>query len=124
MKTEKKPRWKNLSFYERSARKLKQRGVSEETCAHIRNLDKTPKKMIYTASNGKEVAFDAWEDDREEWGIYWADMCPKCYKKYRSILGNRAHRDRSGEACCYVCGCEATDADYYIDFKPEEVRFE
>ena len=124
MKTENKSRWKNLSLYERLSLRCKQRGVSEEMCKHIASMDKIPRKMMYTSSNGKEIVFDAWEDDREEWNIYWVDMCPRCYKKYRSILGNRVHRDGSGEARCYVCGCEATDADYYVDFKPEEVRFE
>lgn len=123
MKVEKKSRWKNLPFYERLSRRCKQRGLSKKMCEHIKLLDKAPKKMIYMAHNGKEVVFDAWEDDTAEWNIYWADICPRCYKKYRSILGDRAHRDGSGEARCYVCGCEATDADYYVDFKPEEVRF-
>ena len=31
-----KPRWKDLPFYERLAKQLKQRGVSEEMCEHIR----------------------------------------------------------------------------------------
>lgn len=31
-----KPRWKDLPFYERFAKQLKQRGASEETCEHIR----------------------------------------------------------------------------------------
>lgn len=31
-----KPRWKDLPFYERFAKQLKQYGVSEEMCEHIR----------------------------------------------------------------------------------------
>ena len=31
-----KPRWKDLPFYERFAKQLKQHGVSEEMCEHIR----------------------------------------------------------------------------------------
>lgn len=35
-----KPRWKDLPFYERFAKQLKQRGVSDETCEHIRERGK------------------------------------------------------------------------------------
>lgn len=31
-----KPRWKDLPFYERFAKQLKQHGASEETCEYIR----------------------------------------------------------------------------------------
>ena len=31
-----KPRWKDLPFYERFAKQLKQHGVSDEMCEHIR----------------------------------------------------------------------------------------
>lgn len=35
-----KPRWKDLPFYERFAKQLKQRGVSNEMCEHIRERGK------------------------------------------------------------------------------------
>lgn len=38
-----KPRWKELPFYERFARELKQRSVSEEMCEHIRKRGETSK---------------------------------------------------------------------------------
>lgn len=38
-----KPRWKELPFYERFARELKQRGVSEKMCEHIRKRGETSK---------------------------------------------------------------------------------
>ena len=79
------------------------------------------KKMIYTSSRGKRIKFDAWEDDRIENGIYWVDMCPSCHNKYKGILGKRAHKDGSGIASWYVCGCENTNADWYVDFDPNEV---
>lgn len=35
-----KPRWKDLPLNERLARQLKQRGVSDEMCGHIRDMGK------------------------------------------------------------------------------------
>ena len=35
-----KPRWKDLPFYERFAKQLKQHGVSDEMCEHIRERGK------------------------------------------------------------------------------------
>lgn len=35
-----KPRWKDLPFYERFAKQLKQHGVSDEMCEHIREKGK------------------------------------------------------------------------------------
>lgn len=48
-----KPRWKDLPFYERFAKQLKQHGVSEEMCEHIRKRGRekeaktTNETMIY-----------------------------------------------------------------------------
>lgn len=42
-KRKEKPRWKELPFYERFARELKQRGVSEEMCEHIRKRGENSK---------------------------------------------------------------------------------
>lgn len=119
-----KPRWKNLPVYEMMIRKAKQSGVSEETCEFLRSKRRSPKKMIYTAPNGKEVAFDAWEDDTEEYGTYWADICPECCKKYKKELWGKLSDGASGEASCYICGCENTNAEAYVDFDKNEVRFE
>ena len=82
------------------------------------------KRMIYVSPREKRIEFDAWEDDVKENGIFWVDMCPTCHNKYKGILGKRAHKDGSGVASCYVCGCENTNADWYIDFDPSEVIFE
>lgn len=35
-----KPRWKELSFHERLLKRLKQHGVSDEMCEHIRERGK------------------------------------------------------------------------------------
>lgn len=40
-----KPRWKDLPFYERFAKQLKQRGVSDEMCEHIREKGKKKEKQ-------------------------------------------------------------------------------
>ena len=47
-----KPRWKDLPFYERFAKQLKQNGVSEETCEHIKERGRE-----------KENKDNKWNDD-------------------------------------------------------------
>lgn len=78
--------------------------------------------MIYTSKRGKQIVFDDFEDNTEEYDSYWVEMCPHCHNKYKGILGNRA--DDGGTACgtCSVKGC-ANDADYYVDFNMNEVAF-
>ena len=78
--------------------------------------------MIYTSKRGKQIVFDDFEDNTEEYDSYWVEMCPHCHNKYKGILGNRA--DDGGTACgtCSVKGCE-NDADYYVDFNMNEVTF-
>ena len=70
----------------------------------------------------KEVTFDDYVNNTEEYNSYYVEMCPNCYNKYKDILGNRV--DDGGAACgiCYVKGCE-NEADYYIDFDMNEVEF-
>ncbi len=78
--------------------------------------------MIYTSKRGKQIVFDDFEDNTEEYDSYWVEMCPHCHNKYKGVLGNRA--DDGGTACgtCSVKGCE-NDADYYVDFNMNEVTF-
>lgn len=124
MKKNVKQRWKNLSTREQLARKCEQFGtVSEDTISMIRSGDKTLRKMIYTAPNGRKIVFDAWEDSTEEFGTYWADICPECVKKYKRELFGRISNTGGGEASCYVCGCENTNAGAYVDFQKDEVQF-
>ena len=40
-----KTRWKDLPFYERFVKQLKQRGVSDEMCEHIRERGKKKEKQ-------------------------------------------------------------------------------
>ena len=82
------------------------------------------KKMIYRVSNGKEIVFDAWEDNVNEYGTYWADICPECCKKFGNILDGKISDGASGEACCYICGCENRNAEAYVDFAADDVQFE
>ena len=46
MSKKNKPRWKDLPFYERFARELKQRGVSDEMCEHIRERGKKKEQEV------------------------------------------------------------------------------
>ena len=79
--------------------------------------------LRYISPRGKEITFDAWEDEREEYGTIWVDMCPSCHNKYRGILGNRASESPSAEAACYVKGCSNAVGGWYVDFKVDEVEF-
>lgn len=78
--------------------------------------------MIYTSKRGKQIVFDDYADDTEEYKSYWVEMCPHCHNKYKGILGNRA--DDGGTACgtCSVKGCN-NEANYYVDFGINEVAF-
>ena len=79
--------------------------------------------MKYVSPRGKEILFDAWEDEVEEYGTYWVDMCPRCHNKYRGIIKNKAWQGPSAEAACYVKGCSNTIGGWYVDFKADEVEF-
>ena len=78
--------------------------------------------MVYTSKRGKQIVFDDYVDNTVEYDSYWAEMCPHCHNKYKGILGDRV--DDGGSACgtCSVMGCE-NEADYYVDFSKDEVRF-
>ena len=80
------------------------------------------KKMIFTSQNGTKIEFDTYEDETKEYGIYWVDMCPECYKKYKGIL-KKISDNGSGVASCSVIGCKNTNASIYVDFTKEEVNF-
>lgn len=77
--------------------------------------------MVFTSPRGKKIVFDDFCEDAE-FNFIWVEMCKKCRAKYRGILGQRP--DDGGTACatCSVAGCE-NEADYYVDFKREEVEF-
>ena len=79
-------------------------------------------KMTYTSKRGKQIVFDDYVDNTIEFNSYWVEMCSHCHNKYRGILGKRA--DDGGTACgtCSVKGCE-NEANYYVDFNKNEVKF-
>lgn len=77
-------------------------------------------ELIYTSKRGKQIIFDDFEDNTEEYQSFWAEMCPHCHNKYRGILGKRASHGAMGT--CSVKGCE-NEAEYYVDFAENEVVY-
>ena len=80
------------------------------------------KDMVYISKRGHQIVFDDYVDETEEYGTYWAEMCPHCHNKYRGILGNRADDGGTAGGTCSVKGCEK-EANYYVDFNKSEVAF-
>lgn len=80
------------------------------------------KNMIYISKRGKQIIFDDYEDNTEEYNSYWVEMCPQCYQKYKDILDKRADDGGIASGTCSVKGC-ANEADYYVDFTKNEVIF-
>ncbi len=80
------------------------------------------KFLKFKAENGETILFDDYTDNRGMLGSdFWVAICPKCYAKYKHILGNRVDEDGSG--WCSVCGCGDTEnAEYYVDFSADEVE--
>lgn len=74
-------------------------------------------KMIY-----KEIVFDDFVDQREEYGGYYACMCGSCRDKYKHILGNRIDDGISGFGICSVDECW-NEYECYVDFDMNEVKF-
>lgn len=61
------------------------------------------------------VCFDDFVKNED--GRYWACICKDCVAKHHI---SEALLDDAGQGTCSVAGCE-NEADYYIDFPPEEV---
>lgn len=78
------------------------------------------KKMVYTSKRGNKIIFDYFVDNTKEYNTFYAEMCPHCHNLYKGILGNRASHGARG--ICSVDGCQK-EADYYVDFSPEDVSF-
>lgn len=78
--------------------------------------------MIYTSKRGKQIVFDDFVDNTEEYNSYWVEMCKHCRNKYRGILGNRVDDDNSPWGTCSVKGC-GNFSYYYVDFDMNEVEF-
>lgn len=81
------------------------------------------KKMIYTSKMGKQIVFDDYVDNTDEYNSYWVEICPHCHNKYKGIIGNRVDNSGSGVATCSVDGCQNQTACYYVDFDMSEVKF-
>lgn len=78
--------------------------------------------LEYTSARGKKVIFDDWTEsqDIDDNDVVWVEMCKSCHRKHRHILKGRFDNN-PGVGTCSVKGCE-NEADYYVDFKPEDVR--
>lgn len=77
--------------------------------------------MIYTSNEGKQIIFDDYVDNTEEYNSYWVEMCSRCRDKYKRILGNRCDDGGACNGTCSVKGC-TNEADYYVDFDKSEVE--
>lgn len=69
--------------------------------------------------------FSEYVDDSGETDVlsYWAEICPSCLRKYRSMLGNGRIDEGSAQGICSVKGCQ-NEADSYLDFSSSEVFFQ
>ena len=82
------------------------------------------KTIKYISKEGKIIEFDDWcdETDQKDLGGYWVYMCPSCHKKYKNILKKViVSKTATGQACCSVKGCKSNKAEYYVDFKKEQI---
>ena len=77
--------------------------------------------MVYTSKRGKQIVFDDFCDETEEYGTYYVEMCPHCHNKYKGILGKRCDDSGGAMGTCSVEGCEK-EASYYVDFAKNEVK--
>lgn len=64
------------------------------------------------------IVFDDYVDD-QQYNSFWANMCQKHRVEYKKILGKKATKG-SCNGLCSVKDCQQ-EADYYVDFKPEEI---
>lgn len=75
----------------------------------------------------KGIVFDEWSID-EDTGAIWGEMCECCVEKYKDVLKDELAEDGAWGACS-VKGCERTGdnedsrGNYYVDFKPQLVKF-
>lgn len=74
-------------------------------------------KLVYTSAKGKKVVFEDFNDEREEYGTFWTQICPSCRKKYYGAIPGWMV-DECGSGICGVDGCN-NEAEYYVDL-PEE----
>lgn len=79
-------------------------------------------KLKYVSKRGKEIIFDDYCDEtqEEDLGGYWVYMCKHHHRMYRHVLKGKFD-DTGCSTYCSVDGCWR-EADYYVDFGPEEVK--
>ena len=81
--------------------------------------------LVYKSPTGKQIVFDDYEDERKEYGVFWAPMCPHCHNKYRGLLkakGITVSAGGSNEMTCGVYGCNSAIGGYYVDFVANIVK--
>lgn len=77
--------------------------------------------------NYKGIIFDDYSRDND--GHYWAEICQKCFEKYKGILA--CELDDGNVACgiCSIQGCLNSGASdnvsqYYVDFADDLITWE
>lgn len=112
--------WESVTDFTQEAEIVEE--AEEDEAEPYANEDEPQKVMVYTSPRGKTIVFDDWEDETEEYGIFWAEMCPRCRNKFRGILGKRISDD-GAVGTCYVQGCW-NEATYYAEFNKNEISFQ
>ena len=77
-------------------------------------------KAIFKSNSGQEIIFDDFCAE-SEYDTVWVEMCPHCHNKYRNMLGSKCSDIGEAQGTCSVEGC-SNEADYYVDFKTEEIN--
>lgn len=77
-------------------------------------------KAIFKSNSEQKIIFDDFCAEGE-YDTVWVEMCPHCHNKYRNMLGSRCSDVGEAQGTCSVEGC-SNEADYYVDFKTEEIN--
>ena len=88
-------------------------------------LGRTASKMVYTDKKTMtRIVFDDFEVEEQDDGTLsaWAEICPRCKKKYLPFLKSASFDDGSAVGTCCVSGCWK-QADAYVDFDICDVSF-
>lgn len=88
-------------------------------------IGRTARIMIYTDKETKtSIQFDDFEVEEDDDGklFAWTEMCPRCKKKYVSLLKDASWDDGAAIGTCCVVGCW-NEADSYVDMDINDVSF-
>lgn len=77
-------------------------------------------KATFKSNSEKRIIFDDFCVE-SEYDTVWVEMCPHCHNKYKTILGGRCSDTGEEQGICSVEGCD-NEADYYVDFKRDEIE--